>query len=168
MARGVNKAILIGNLGKDPEIRYTQSGTAVCTFSLATTERRKQGEEWVDHTEWHNIVAWARQAELCNQYLQKGSTVYIEGRIQTRKWQDKDGNNRYSTEIVVNDIQFLNRTKGQGAEAGGFEGPRGGGSGRGAPRTAPAAAGGNAPAGGPDDFPGPEDAGFDPNDDVPF
>ncbi|MDW7708878.1 MAG: single-stranded DNA-binding protein [Deferrisomatales bacterium] len=162
MARGVNKAILIGNLGKDPEIRYTQSGTAVCTFSLATTERRKQGEEWVDHTEWHNIVAWARQAELCNQYLQKGSTVYIEGRIQTRKWQDKEGNNRYTTEIVVNDVQFLGRTKGQGAEAGGFEGPRAASS-RPAPKPAPAAGGG-----GPDDFPGPEDAAFDPNDDVPF
>jgi single-strand DNA-binding protein len=167
MARGVNKAILIGNLGKDPEIRYTQNGTAVCTFSLATTERRKQGEEWVDHTEWHNIVAWARQAELCNQYLQKGSTVYIEGRIQTRKWQDKDGNNRYTTEIVVNDIQFLGRTKGQ--EGGGYQASRGPGGG--APR-AGAAAGGAAPvpppAGAPDDFPGPEDVPFDPNDDVPF
>lgn len=159
MARGVNKVILIGNLGKDPEIRYTQTGTAVGNFSLATTERRKQGEEWVDHTEWHNIVVFGRQADLCNQYLQKGSTVYVEGRIQTRKWQDKDGNNRYSTEIVVNDIQFLGRTKGQGYDAG--AGQQGGGrpAGPGAPRPGPA-----------DDFPGPEpdDAGFDPNDDVPF
>ncbi len=160
MARGVNKAILIGNLGKDPEIRYTQSGTAVGNFSLATTERRKQGEEWVDHTEWHNIVVFGRQADLCNQYLQKGSSVYIEGRIQTRKWQDKEGNNRYSTEIVVNDIQFLGRTKGQEGGGGGFEGPRGGGRG--------GSKGGGSGDGGPDDFPGPENSGFDPNDDVPF
>jgi len=158
MARGVNKAILIGNLGKDPEVRYTQSGTAVGNFTLATTERRKQGEEWVDHTEWHNIVAWGRQAELCSQYLQKGSTVYIEGRIQTRKWQDKDGNNRYSTEIVVNDIQFLNRTKGQTGDSG-YEGPRGGS--RGGQK-------GGFGGGEPDDFPGPDTGGFDPNDDVPF
>jgi single-strand DNA-binding protein len=159
MARGVNKAILIGNLGKDPEVRYTQNGTAVGNFTLATTERRKQGEEWTDHTEWHNIVAWGRQAELCSQYLQKGSTVYIEGRIQTRKWQDKDGNNRYSTEIVVNDIQFLNRTKGQAGDAGGYDASRAGG--RGDQR-------GGAREGGPDDFPGPDGGGFDPNDDVPF
>lgn len=165
MARGVNKVILIGNLGKDPEIRYTQSGTAVCTFSLATSERRKQGEEWVDHTEWHNIVAWARHAELCNQYLQKGSTVYIEGRIQNRKWQDKDGNNRYTTEIVVNDIQFLNRIKGQGGESGAYDAPRA--ASRPAPRPA-AAAPAPQSAGTPDDFPGPADIPFDPNDDVPF
>ncbi len=158
MARGVNKAILIGNLGKDPEIRYTQSGNAVCNFSLATTERRKQGEEWADHTEWHNVVAWGRQAELCNQYLQKGSSVYIEGRIQTRKWEDKDGNARYTTEIVVGDIQFLGRTK--GSEGGGHGEPQGGSR----PTSRPS--GGGRPTSGPDDFPGP--GGFDPNEDVPF
>ncbi|MBI5445475.1 MAG: single-stranded DNA-binding protein [Deltaproteobacteria bacterium] len=154
MARGVNKVILIGNLGKDPEVRYTQGGTAVGNFSLATTERRKQGETWADHTEWHNIVVFGRQAELSSQYLQKGSTVYVEGRLQTRKWQDKEGNNRYMTEIVVNDIQFLGRTKGQ-ATAGAEAGPS-----YGAPRTQPVH----------DDFPGPpaDDGGFDPNDDVPF
>lgn len=163
MARGVNKVILLGNLGKDPEVRYTQSGTAVGNFTLATTERRKQGDEWGDHTEWHNIVAWGRQAELCSQYLQKGSTVYIEGRIQTRKWQDKEGNNRYTTEIVVGDIQFLNRTKSQG-DSGGYEGSRSGGYG------GSRGGGGGGPRPPQDDFPGPggDEGGFDPNDDVPF
>lgn len=165
MARGVNKAILIGNLGKDPEIRYTQSGSAVCNFSLATTERRKQGEEWVDHTEWHNVVAWARQAELCNQYLQKGSSVYIEGRIQTRKWDDKEGNARYTTEIVVGDIQFLSRTKGQEGGGGGYGDSHGTGGGA-RPAGRPSSGGSTRPASGPDDFPGP--GGFDPNEDVPF
>lgn len=156
MSRGVNKVILLGNLGKDPEIRYSQGGTAVGNFSLATTERRKGADgQWADHTEWHNIRVFGRQAELSGQYLQKGSTVYIEGRIQTRKWQDKEGGNRYTTEILVNDIQFLGRTKGQGAPAGGPGGFEPSGH-----RSA-------APA---DDFPGPpiDDAGFDPNDDVPF
>lgn len=156
MARGVNKAILLGNLGKDPEIRYTQSGSAVCNFSLATTERRKQGEEWVDHTEWHNIVVFGRRAELCGQYLQKGSQAFIEGRIQTRKWEDRDGNTRYSTEIVANDVQFLGRTKGQGGGEGYGGPPRGQGPSHGG-------------RGEPDDFPGPgPEDGFDPNDDVPF
>ena len=108
MARGVNKVILIGNLGKDPEIRYTQNGTAVANFTLATSEKytKKDGTE-VDSTEWHNIVAWARLAEICNQYLSKGRQVYIEGRIQTRKWEDRDGNTRYTTEIVAQNMQML-------------------------------------------------------------
>lgn len=108
MARGVNKVILIGNLGKDPEIRYTQSGTAVGSFSLATTERQKKNDEWIDHTEWHNIVVWGKLAENAEKFLKKGSTVYIEGRLQTRKWQDKDGRDRYTTEIVCQNMQFLN------------------------------------------------------------
>ena len=156
MSRGVNKVILLGNLGKDPEVRYTQGGTAVGSFTLATSERRKGADgQWTDHTEWHNIRAFGRQAELSGQYLQKGSTVYIEGRIQTRKWQDKEGNNRYTTEILVGDIQFLARTKGQGAPpptAGGFEPAR--------------AAGSDEFPGGPGPLGG--DDGFDPNDDVPF
>lgn len=167
MARGVNKAILIGNLGKDPEIRYTQSGSAVANFSLATTERRKQGDQWIDHTEWHNIVVFGKTAENCGQYLQKGSQIYLEGRIQTRKWEDRDGNTKYMTEIVAFDVHFLGRTKGQG---GGYEGPQGGG-GRQAPRTSAAPGGAGPvppPAAAPDDFPGPEEPGFDPNDDVPF
>ncbi len=161
MARGVNKVILLGNLGKDPEVRYTQSGSAVANFSLATTERRKQGEEWVDHTEWHNIVVFGRRAELCGEYLQKGSQVFIEGRIQTRKWEDRDGNTRYTTEIVGLDVQFLGRTR----QGGGQSGAQGSGFGGGRPGQAgPKASGGP----GADPFPSGGDAGFDPNDDVPF
>ena len=105
---GVNKAILVGNLGRDPELRRTQSGSSVASFSLATTERwsDKSGER-KDRTEWHNIVAWGKLADLANQYLKKGRSVYIEGRITNRSWDDKDGNKRYKTEIVANQIQFL-------------------------------------------------------------
>jgi single-strand DNA-binding protein len=165
MARGVNKAILLGNLGKDPEVRYTQSGSAVANFSLATTERRKQGDEWGDHTEWHNIVVFGKTAENCGQYLQKGSQVYLEGRIQTRKWEDREGNTKYMTEIVAFDVQFLGRTKGQG-EGGSYGGGGGGSGGRPQGPAKPAPGGPSQGAGG--DFPGPEDSGFDPNDDVPF
>jgi single-strand DNA-binding protein len=107
----VNKAILIGNLGKDPELRYTPSGTAVCTFSLATTERWRDREsnEMKEQTNWHNIVLWGKQAETAKEYLQKGSPVYIEGRIQTRSYDDKDGNKRWITEIVGQRMQFLGR-----------------------------------------------------------
>lgn len=105
---GVNKVILLGNLGKDPELRYTTSQTAVCSFSLATGERRKdQSGNWVDHTEWHNIVVFGKQAENCSNYLKKGRQAYIEGRIQTRKWQDKEGRDRYTTEIVASTVQFV-------------------------------------------------------------
>jgi len=112
---GVNKAILIGNLGRDPELRRTANGTPVVSFSIATTERwsGKNGEKQ-DRTEWHNIVAWNKLAELANQYLKKGRSVYIEGRITTRSWDDKDGNKKYKTEIVANQIKFL----GGPAEAG--------------------------------------------------
>jgi single-strand DNA-binding protein len=106
---GVNKVILIGNLGKDPELRYTPSGQPVATFSLATTERwNDRNGQRQDRTEWHNIVAWGKLGELVNQYLKKGRSAYIEGRITTRSWDDKDGNKRYKTEIVANQIQFLN------------------------------------------------------------
>lgn len=109
MARGVNKVILIGNLGRDPEIKYTPSGTAVANFSIATTERRKDrnSDEWREHTEWHRIVAFGRTAEVCGEYLSKGSQVYVEGRLQTRSWDDKEGNKRYMTEVVAGDVQFL-------------------------------------------------------------
>jgi len=104
----INKAILIGNLGADPEIRYTQSGTQVATFKVATTERWKgQDGQMQEATEWHKIVAWGRLAEICGEYLNKGSRVYIEGRIQTKKWQDKDGNDRYTTEIVAREMKML-------------------------------------------------------------
>ena len=104
----VNKAILIGNLGSDPEIRYTPSGTAVANFNLATHEQwtNKDGEK-SEKTEWHRIVAWSRLGEICGEYLKKGSQVYIEGRIQTRAWEDRDGNKRYTTEIVAQAMQML-------------------------------------------------------------
>ena len=145
MARGVNKVILIGNLGKDPEMRYTQSGTAVANFSLATTDSwtGKDGNK-EERTEWHNIVAWARLAEICSQYLTKGRQVYIEGRIQTRKWEDKDGNTRYTTEIVAQNMQMLG-SRGEGG--GDFGGEYAGG--------------GGGPA------PGPDNAGVT-DDDIPF
>ncbi len=105
---GVNKAILIGNLGKDPELRYTPGGQAVATFTLATTERwnDKNGQRQ-DRTEWHNIVVWGKLAELVNQYLKKGRSAYVEGRITTRSWDDRDGVKKYRTEIVANQVQFL-------------------------------------------------------------
>lgn len=104
----VNKVILIGNLGKDPEFKYTPGGQPVATFSIATTERYadKSGQRQ-EKTEWHNIVVWGKLAELANQYLKKGRSAYIEGRLTTRSWDDKDGNKRYKTEIVGNTIQFL-------------------------------------------------------------
>ena len=105
---GINKVILIGNLGKDPELRYTPGGQPVASFSLATTERwsDKNGQRQ-DRTEWHNIVVWGKLAELANQYLKKGRSAYIEGRITNRSWDDRDGNKKYRTEIVANQIQFL-------------------------------------------------------------
>ncbi len=107
---GVNKVILIGHLGADPEIRYTADGTAVATFRLATTRRwtNKDGER-VDQTEWHRIVAWRRLGEICAQYLSKGKQVYIEGRLQTRSWEDRDGNKRWTTEIVAENMQMLGK-----------------------------------------------------------
>lgn len=105
---GVNKAILIGNLGKDPELRYTPNGQAVASFSLATGEKwRDKDGVMQDRTEWHNIVVWGRQAEIAKEYLSKGRQVYIEGRIQSRSWEDKDGNKRYITEIVAQKLSFL-------------------------------------------------------------
>jgi single-strand DNA-binding protein len=104
----VNKAILIGNLGRDPELRYTPSGKAVASFSIATTEKwRDQNGEMQESTEWHNIVLWGRQAEIAKEYLAKGRPVYIEGRIQTRSYEDKNGVKKYMTEIVGQRMQFL-------------------------------------------------------------
>lgn len=130
MARGVNKVILIGNLGQDPELRYTGSGTAVCNLRLATNESYKDRDgNMVDKTEWHTVVAWARLGEICNEYLQKGSQVYFEGKLQTRSWEDRDGNTRYSTEVKAQEMMFLdgNRQSGGGAPAGdGFDQSQGG------------------------------------------
>ncbi len=109
MAKSVNKVILLGNVGKDPEIRSTPSGTTVATFSLATSDRyQDQQGNWQDRTEWHNLVAFKRTAEIVRDYVKKGSKLYIEGRIQTRSWDDKEsGQKKYRTEIIVNDMSLL-------------------------------------------------------------
>ena len=157
MARGVNKVILVGNLGADPETRYTASGTAVTNIRLATTDswRDKQSGERQERTEWHRVVFFNRLAEIAGEYLRKGSQCYIEGQIRTRKWQGQDGQDRYTTEIVANEMQML------GSRSGGAPPPRGrdedsssawpaGGS-AGSPPAAPK-------SGPPDDF----------DDDIPF
>ena len=106
----VNKVILVGNLGKDPELRYTSSGKAVCNFTVATSERYKdQDGEAQEKTEWHSIVVWEKLAEICGKYLEKGKQIYREGKLQTRKWQDRDGNDRYTTEVVCYSMQMLGR-----------------------------------------------------------
>jgi len=128
MARSVNKVILIGNLGKDPEVKYTPQGTAVAKFTLATNERFKdKSGEWQDRTEWHSLVAWARTAEIVGEYLKKGRSVYVEGSLRTSSWDDKEtGQKRYKTEIVVNDLVLLGGRGGEGGE--GFSGGSRGGS----------------------------------------
>ena len=114
----INKAIIVGNLGADPELRYTQSGTAVASFRVATTERWKgQDGQMQEQTEWHSCNAWGKLAEICGKYLQKGSKVYVEGSINTRKWQDKTGSDRYSTEIKVREMKMLD-SRGGGDRSG--------------------------------------------------
>ncbi len=144
----LNKVMLIGNLGKDPEVRYTAAGTAVASFSVATSERYKsKSGDWEEKTEWHNVVLWGRQAEVAGEWLAKGKTVYIEGRLQTRKWQDKDGRDRYTTEVVGEKMQMLS-PKGEG---GGRQGGR--------------------PAGEAESFgagPSYDEPAFNPDDDIPF
>jgi single-strand DNA-binding protein len=119
--KSVNKVILIGNLGKDPEVKYTPSGTAVAKITLATNERFKdKGGEWQDRTEWHNVVLWQRLAEIAGEYLKKGSKVYIEGRLQTRSWEDKNTNQKkYMTEVVANDLVLLGGRGEGGTDDGG-------------------------------------------------
>ena len=119
MANGVNKVILIGHLGRDPETRTTQSGQTVANFTLATTERFK-GE---DRTEWHRIVVWGKLAEICAQYLTKGKQVYIEGRIQAREWEDKEGNKKTTTEIVANEMRMLGSKGDSPSQGGGWQKP---------------------------------------------
>jgi len=154
MARGVNKAILIGNLGKDPEVRYSASGSAIANITLATTEswKDKDSGEKQEKTEWHRVVFFGRLAEIVGEYLKKGSQVYVEGRLQTRKWQDANGNDRYTTEIVANNMQMLGSRAGQGVPADSFNQDQ--------PQSQPPAT--NAPTagggGGTDDF----------DDDIPF
>jgi single-strand DNA-binding protein len=118
--KSVNKVILVGNLGKDPEVKYTPQGTPVAKFTLATNERFKDKDgNWQDRTEWHNITAWARTAEICGEYLKKGGKVYIEGSLRTHSWDDKtSGQKKYMTEIVVNDLVLLGG-RGEGSGGGG-------------------------------------------------
>jgi single-strand DNA-binding protein len=124
MAKSVNKVILIGNLGKDPEVKYTPSGTPVAKFSLATHERFKdKGGEWQERTEWHNIVAWQRLAEIVGEYVKKGAKAYVEGRLQTISWQDKQGGEKkYRTEIVAQDLVLLDGRGEGGSDNGGSSG----------------------------------------------
>ena len=119
MARGINKVILVGNLGQDPETRSTPGGTTVTNIRVATSEswRDKQSGEMKEQTEWHTVVLWNRLGEIAGEYLKKGSQVYIEGRLRTRKWQDKSGNDRYSTEIVASEMQMLGGRGGGGGGA---------------------------------------------------
>lgn len=150
MARGINKVILIGNLGQDPELRYTGTGTAVCNMRLATNESYKDSDgNLVDKTEWHSVVAWSRLAEICGEYLKKGSQVYFEGSLQTRSYDDKDGVTKYVTEIKAKEMMMLS---GRG-DSDGFSG----GGGNRAPMSrssAPASA--------------PKADSFEPDDDLPF
>ncbi len=125
MAKGVNKVILLGNVGKDPEIRATGGGTTVATFTLATAERTKdQQGNWTDKTEWHNLVAYGRTAEIVRDYVKKGKELFIEGRLQTRSWDDKEsGQKKYRTEIIVNEMTLLGggAGRGEGASGGSYE-----------------------------------------------
>ncbi|SRR5579884_896079 len=114
MAKSVNKVILLGNVGKDPDVKYTPSGTPVAKFSIATSERFKdKGGEWQDRTEWHNVIAWKRLAEIVGEYVSKGKKVYVEGRLQTSSWEDRNsGEKKYRTEIVAQEILLLSNGKG--------------------------------------------------------
>jgi single-strand DNA-binding protein len=123
MAWGLNKVLLIGNLGRDPEMKYTPQGTPITTFSIAVTRRRKGGDgEWKDETEWFRIVAWEKLAETCNEYLRKGSKVYLEGRLQTRDFQGQDGQPKQIVEVVANEMIILDSRQGGPGGPGGFGG----------------------------------------------
>jgi len=153
MAKSVNKVILIGNLGKDPEVKVTPSGTPVAKFSLATNERYKdKNGQWQDRTEWHNLVAWQRTAEIIGEYVKKGSKIYVEGRLQTSSWDDKStGEKKYRTEIIVNDLVLLS----------------GRGDGEGASRSA-GAGGSNFDQRAPEPEPAPAHSGGITDEDIPF
>lgn len=164
MSRGVNKVILVGTLGRDPEVKYMPSGGAVTNISLATSEqwKDKQSGERQERTEWHRVVFFNRLAEIAGEYLRKGRQVYVEGSLRTRKWQGQDGQDRYTTEIIASDMQMLGngRSDSMGSgnyddqQAGGYEGGHGGSSGGGSPQSS---SGGN------------NDRGFeDFDDDIPF
>ncbi len=169
MARGINKVILVGNLGADPEVRYTTSGTAIASLSIATSESwtDKQSGEKQERTEWHRVKMFGRLAEISGEYLKKGRQVYIEGSLRTDKYTDKAGVEKYSTDIIANEMQMLGGNEGGGMGGGGGqrERPQGGGASR---------QGGGAPRGGDDSHaqrapaPSPSDNGGFADDDIPF
>ena len=165
----VNKVILIGNLGRDPEVRYTPSGSAVCNVSLATTrnwKNRDSGDK-VEETEWHRVVFYDRLAEIAGEYLKKGRPVYVEGRLKTRKWQDKEGRDTYTTEIIAEQMQLLGGRDGGGGMGGGAGDDEAGGYAPREPQARPAAAA-RAPAA-PRPAPQKSATGFDDmDDDIPF
>ena len=173
-SRGINKVILVGNLGSDPELKYMQSGTAMCTFSVATNESYKDAEgQMVDKTEWHRIVTWGRLAEICGEYLKKGRQVYLEGQLQTRSWEDQDGNTKYMTEVKAREMQMLGGRDEGYDTGGGFDQSRSSGS---PSRPQQNAGGGNRGGdqrggGRPQQKPQPQyddGGGFGPDDDLPF
>jgi single-strand DNA-binding protein len=165
----VNKVIIVGNLGKDPEVRYTPNGNAVCNLRIATTrawKNRDSGDK-MEETEWHSVVLYDRAAEIAGEYLKKGRSVYIEGRLKTRKWQDKDGNDRYTTEVVSENMQLLGGREGMGGSGGSDDG---GGYSESPQRSAPASRP-SAPAGKPaaKSSSTSSSTGFDNmDDDIPF
>ena len=163
----INKVIIIGNLGRDPEVRYTPNGNAVCNLRVATTRswKNKDSGDKVEETEWHTVALYDRAAEIAGEYLKKGRPVYIEGRLKTRKWQDKDGNDRYTTEIVSENMQLLGGREGMGG--GGAD--EGGGGYEGAQRSAPAPASRPAAAAAATPAAKSSSTGFDNmDDDIPF
>ena len=160
MAKSVNKVFLLGNVGKDPEIRSTPSGTIVATFGLATSDRFQDAQgNWQDRTEWHNLVAFKRNAEIIRDYVKKGSKLYVEGKLQTRSWDDKEsGQKRYKTEVVVFDLSLLSgRDEGSGGSQGGYSRP--------ASSASSAASFDQRPAGGQDDIAQQAEIS---DDDIPF
>ena len=165
----INKVIIIGNLGRDPEVRYTPNGAAICNVSLATTRnwKDKNTGEKVEETEWHRVVFYDRLAEIAGEYLKKGRPVYVEGRLKTRKWADKDGIEKFTTEIIASEMQLLGGREGMGGPGGEEGGGAGGGGGY--SRPAPAARPAAAPAARPAPAPSKASSGFDDmDDDIPF
>jgi single-strand DNA-binding protein len=168
MARGINKVIVVGNLGGDPETRYMPSGAAVTNLTVATNEswKDKQTGEQKDRTEWHKVAMFGRLAEIAAEYLRKGSQVYIEGKLRTRKWQDQQGNDRWTTEIIADEMQMLGGRGGGGASGGGSGGGGGGASAGRSEAPAP----GSAPSGPAPSGPAPSgpSSSDDFDDDIPF
>lgn len=158
----INKVILIGNLGRDPEVRYTPNGAAICNVTIATSRnwKDKTSGERMEETEWHRVVFYDRLAEIAGEYLKKGRSVYVEGRLKTRKWQDKDGVEKYTTEIIADQMQMLGGRDGGGDEGGGYSRSSEGGGGSRPAARAPAA---------PKPAPQKSSTGFDDmDDDIPF